>query len=163
MAIFTLIATTILGFTAGTFAAGAVALGLGLATTIGVSYVMKALAGNPVAPATQDAMGTQGNLAASGDVPRSFGLGYHATAGSLVYANYWGQDGKTPHAYFTQVIAVSDLPGERLLELWVNGEPCTLVPGSTDPRDGTPVSQNGRSIADVGPKDHLWIRVARRT
>ena len=54
MAIFTALATFLL---AGTFlagsaiATGALALGLGLATTIGVSYVMKALAGTPSEPA----------------------------------------------------------------------------------------------------------------
>ena len=116
MAIFTLAATWLAGtaLLAGTFfATGAgiavMAAGLGIATTIGVSYVMKALAGNEPAAKT-DHFGTQGNLQAAGDIPRSFGLGKHATAGSLVYANYWGFSGETPNAYLTQVIAVSDLP-----------------------------------------------------
>ena len=42
------------------------ALGLGLATTIGVSYAMKALAGNTPAAATTDNFGTQGTINASG-------------------------------------------------------------------------------------------------
>ena len=83
---------------------------------------MKALAGTPSTPSTSDYTGTQGTLNAGGDVPRSFGLGAHMTAGSLVYANYWGYVGSTPNAYFTQVIAVSDMPREQLVQVWVNGE-----------------------------------------
>jgi hypothetical protein len=155
MAIFTALATFLL---AGTFlagsaiATGALALGLGLATTIGVSYVMKALAGTPSEPARQDNFGTQGNLAAAGDIPRSFGLGVHATAGSLVYANYWGYSGQTPNAYLTQVIAVSDLPREALLEVWVSGEKVTLS-GAVDPNMGTAAAQYSKAGAD-----HLWIK-----
>jgi len=69
VAIFTALATFLL---AGTFlagsalATGALALGLGLATTIGVSYVMKALAGTPAEAAKQDSFGTQGTIAAGG-------------------------------------------------------------------------------------------------
>jgi Putative phage tail protein len=155
MAIFTALATFLL---AGTFlagsaiATGALALGLGLATTIGVSYVMKALAGTPSEPAKQDNFGTQGNLAAGGDIPRSFGLGTHATAGSLVYANYWGHTGLTPNAYLTQVIAVSDLPREALVELWISGEKVSLT-GAVDPNMGTAVAEYSK-----GGADHLWIK-----
>jgi hypothetical protein len=155
MAIFSMLAGFLL---AGTFlagsaiATGALALGLGLATTIGVSYVMKALAGTPSEPAKQDNFGTQGNLAAGGDIPRSFGLGYHATAGSLVYANYWGHAGLTPNAYLTQVIAVSDLPREALLEVWVSGEKVSLT-GAVDPNMGTAVAEYNKAGAD-----HLWIK-----
>ena len=154
MAIFTLIATALLatiGVTS-TFAIGAVALGLGLATTYAVSAVMKALSGTAQDTATQNSFGTQGTLNAGGDVPRSFGLGQHMTAGSLVYANYWGQSGQTPNAYFTQVIAVSDLPREQLLQVWVNGELCTLNPAGTDPAMGVPVVQYNNGA------DHLWIK-----
>ena len=154
MAIFTALATFLLAgtFLAGTLAVPALALGLGLATTIGVSYVMKALAGTPATPSTQDHFSTQGSLAAAGDVPRSFGLGVHMTAGSLVYANAWGQSGQTPNAYFTQVIAVSDLPRERLLEVWVNGEHCSL--------DGAPIGDLGYPVSQYNKAGagHLWIK-----
>ncbi len=125
MAIFTALATWLLAgtFLAGTIAAPILALGFGVAATIGLNYVVKALSGTPQAPATTAATtGTQGTLNAGGDVPRAFGLGYHVTGGSLIYANYWGHAGQTPNAYFTQVIAVSDMPREQLLEVWVNGE-----------------------------------------
>ncbi|WP_204280893.1 hypothetical protein, partial [Serratia marcescens] len=65
--------------------------------------------------------GVQGTLQAAGDIARSFPLGYSVTAGSLVYANFWGKDGETPNAYFTQVIAVSDLP-TTIARVYVNSE-----------------------------------------
>ena len=154
MAIFTLAATAILaaiGVTS-TFAIGAVAVGLAVATSYAVSAVMKSLAGTEATPATQDAMGTQGTLAAAGDMPRSFGLGVHMTAGSLVYANYWGEAGGTPNAYLTQVIAVSDLPREQLVEVWVNGEKVTLS-GPVDGNLGTAVAEYAKDGAQ-----HLWIK-----
>jgi hypothetical protein len=155
MAIFTALASFIL---TGTFVAtglgvSLLAAGLGIATTIGVSYAMKALSGTEQAPAKQDHFGTQGTLAAGGDVPRSFGLGSHVTAGSLVYVNTWGQSGETPNAYLTQVIALSDLPREQLQAVWVSGEPVGLLTGSPDVNLGVPVAQY--QVAGV---DHLWIK-----
>jgi hypothetical protein len=155
VAIFTGIATFLLAgtFLAGTIAVPVLALGLGLAASYGLNAVVKALSGTPQTPASGAPTGTQGAINAGGDVPRAFGLGYHMTAGSLVYANYWGYSGQTPNAYFTQVIAVSDLPREQLHEVWVNGEPCTLNPGAADPNLGVPVNQYDKDGAH-----HLWIK-----
>ena len=86
-------------------------------------------------------------------MPRAFGLGMHMTAGSLVYANYWGLSGQTPNAYLTQVIAVSDMPREQLLQVWVNGELCTLNPGAADPAMGVPLNEY-----DKAGVHHLWIK-----
>jgi hypothetical protein len=156
VAIFTLAATAILGAIGitSTFAIGVAAVGLSIAATYAVSAVMKSLSGQEDTnkPAAQDHFGTQGTLAAGGDVPRSFGLGRHMTAGSLVYANYWGNAGQTPNAYLTQVIAVSDLPREQLLEVWINGEKCTLS-GPVDGNLGTAVAEYAKDGAQ-----HLWIK-----
>ncbi|CAM5401394.1 hypothetical protein AFEL58S_02039 [Afipia felis] len=140
----------------GAFIGGFGAIGtfaLQTAAGIGVSYLAKALAGKPKQQATSNGVsGVQGQLQAAGDVPRQFMLGKGATAGSLVYANAWGNDGQTPNAYFTQVIALSDLPVKGLLGLWVNGEKCTLG-GAVHPDFGYPVTQYAK-----GGKDHLWIK-----
>src|SRR5687767_8437468 len=130
MPIFTAIGAAIFG--AGTFFAGATAFVLQVAASIGLSYVAKALAGTPDAQQTAASRGVggiQGVLQAGGNVPRSFPLGYSVTAGSLVYANYWGSDGETPNAFFTQVIAVSDLPVASVSQYYVNGEAITLLSG----------------------------------
>jgi hypothetical protein len=160
MAIFTAAATFLL---AGTFlagsalATGALALGLGLATSIGVSYVMRALAGTEAEPAKKDHFGTQGTLAAGGDVPRSFGLGRHVTAGSLVYANCWGSiapgGATTPNAYLTQVIALSDLPREQLLELWIGGEQVTIGGLDSSPQFGNQVVEYIKA-----GQPYLWVK-----
>lgn len=131
MALFTAIAAAI-GLT-GFFAAAFVTVA-SIATSIGVSYLAKALAGDPKGEAPQAVAGVQGVLQSGADIPRSFNLGHSVTAGSLVYANTWGRaGGDTPNAFLTQVIALSDLPGGDLVEVWINGELCTLDYADTGP------------------------------
>lgn len=150
MAIFTSIAAAIglTGFFATAFVTAA-----SFATSIGLSYIAKALAGDPNqdAPASK-VQGVQGTLQSGADIPRSFNLGYSVTAGSLVYANTWGTVGDTPNAYLTQVIALADLPGGDLEEVWVNGELCTL--------DSTPLSDIGYPVLEYRKdgSDYLWIK-----
>jgi hypothetical protein len=129
----------------GTFA-------LQMAAGIGVSYLAKALAGKKPNAAPQGPSGVQGSLSTGGDVARSFMVGKGATAGSLVYANTWGNDGQTPNAYFTQVIALSDLPISSLNEVWVNGTKITLS-DTADADKGYPATEYFKD-----GKDHLWIK-----
>lgn len=158
MPVFTTLATALLAGTAlasSTFAIGAVAFGLSTVTSIGLSYAARALAGNQTqtpSAATVDHFSAQGTLQAAGDVPRSFNVGYSVTAGSLAYANTWGNDGETPNAFFTQVVHLSDLPGGTIVEIWINGELCTLGP--------TPHAQLGYPVTQYTKdgKDHLWIK-----
>lgn len=130
MAIFTAAATALFAGTAlaGTFAVTAAAAVFQIGASLALSYAAQALSGNSSEPeaAKADGFSLQGKLQAGGTVPRSFNIGYSATAGSLVYANTWGNSGETPNAFFTQVIALSDLPGGTLREVWVNGELCTV-------------------------------------
>jgi hypothetical protein len=168
MAIFTALGVAAaLGIAAEGFAAGAIAFGLNaavsLAASIGLSYAVRALSGQP--KQSTDSFGVQGKLAGGGDVPRSFGLGYHTTAGSLVYANTWGSGYDTPNAFLTQVIAVSDLPGEKLVGLWVNGARVTLALGDAlysnfgDGSLGYPVPEYVRPHNGEGsPTPHLWVK-----
>lgn len=129
MPIFTTIATAVLatvGVTS-TFAIGALAFGLSAAASIGLSYAARALAGTKEAGSANQAFSIQGQIAGGGDVPRSFILGTYNTAGSLVYANTWSPPGaSTPNAYLIQVIAVSDLPTQELIDFYVNGSLCTI-------------------------------------
>jgi hypothetical protein len=158
MAIFTAAATFLLAgtFLAGSaFATGALAIGLGFAAQFGLSYAVKAIAGNQNQPsAATDSFGIQGTLRAGGAVPRCFPLGWTADPGQLVYANYWGDHDQTPNAYFTQVIKVSDLPGCQLLKIWVGGEPCTidLDPAREHPY-GNPLVEYRKDN-----EDHLWVK-----
>ncbi len=128
------------GFIGGLGAVGAFLLKT--AVGVGLSLLAQSLAGKPKDPT----FSINGTLQGGGDVPRSFILGKTATAGSLVFVNTWGQDGDTPNAYLTQVIALSDLPVRGLAEVWVNGERATLG-GLTD-----------RGYAVTEYADSLWVK-----
>lgn len=138
-------------------AAGAVDFAVTIAASVGISYAAAALAGKPAAAATSPSAGfsTQGTINAGGAVPRSFPLGLTNTAGSLVYVNTWGTTSPggtaTPNAYLTQVIALSDLPGSSLLQVWVNGTLVTLS-GEVD-APGTAVVEY-----TVGAQPYLWVK-----
>ncbi|MBA8797939.1 hypothetical protein FHW77_001621 [Agrobacterium sp. RC10-4-1] len=127
MAIFSGIAAAISGVVSAVsgFIGGLGVVGsflLKTAVGVGVSLLAQSLAGKPKDPT----FSINGTLQGGGDVARSFIMGRTATAGSLVFVNTWGQDGDTPNAYLTQVIALSDLPVRGLAEVWVNGELVTL-------------------------------------
>ena len=140
-----------LGVQASFFTA-ATAFVLNAAVGLGVNLLASAVAGKPQ-PAGQG-FALNGSLRSGGDVPRSFIMGRYATAGSFVWANTWGKSGDTPNAFLTQVIAISDLPIGGLVEVWVNGEKCTLITGEphADGR-GYPVQQYRKD-----GKDNLWIK-----
>ncbi len=145
MAIFTSIATAIgsaLGFGAASFFVTATAFALKAVAGLGLSLLAQSLAGKPKDPT----FSINGTLQGGGDISRSFILGRTATAGSLVFVNTWGQDGDTPNAYLTQVIALSDMPIRGLAEVWVNGERVTLG-GLTD-----------RGYAVNEYPDSLWVK-----
>jgi len=157
MAIFTAIAGFLLAGTvfAGTVAVPLLAAGLGIAASVGLSYAAQALAGKPQNTDTgtaADNFSVQVDLQMGGNVPRSFNVGYSMTAGSRTYANQWGNDGQTPNAYFTDVIALEDMPGGRLLGVWVDGTKCTLGP-TPHPDFGYPVVEYNKD-----GKDHLWVK-----
>ncbi|MEA1840734.1 phage tail protein [Agrobacterium tumefaciens] len=130
-----------LSTTAGFFTSAA-AFVLNAAVGVGVSLLAQSLAGKPKDPT----FSINGTLQGGGDISRSFILGRTATAGSLVFVNTWGQDGDTPNAYLTQVIALSDMPIRGLAEVWVNGERVTLG-GLTD-----------RGYAVNEYPDSLWVK-----
>lgn len=154
MAIFSGIAAAIgTAFTAvsGFIASSAIgAFVLRTAAGIGLNLLAKAIAGKPEG----QRFSVQGKLQSGGDLPRSFIVGLGATAGSLVYANTWGKEGKTPNAYLTQVIALTDLPAGGLAEFWVNGEKATIDWTDGSYEQGFPVTQ----YRTAGNDNHLWIR-----
>ncbi|TWG97116.1 hypothetical protein L614_005300000030, partial [Ochrobactrum sp. J50] len=140
------------GLLSSTFLSGALGSALlRIAVGVGLSLAARALSGEK-AP---EAGGVKGKLQAGGDVSRSVVFGRTCTAGSLVYANTWGKSGKTPNAYFTQVIALADHPIRELTGLWVNGEAVTIDTNDTSYGDwGFPVKE----YETDGDDNHLWIK-----
>jgi len=142
MTVFTAIGAAVFG--AGTFLAGVTAAGLQIAAGVIVSNIAKSTAGEP----QQARFSVQGQIQGGDDVPRSFGFGWHMTAGSKVYQNEWGTGG----TYSTRVIALGDMPVRELREVWVDGVQVTLLTGEAGSM-GAPVAQYRK-----GGVDHLWIK-----
>lgn len=155
MAVFTAIAsaiTAISGWTISLGALGSFAIGnflLRSAVQLGVSALAKAFAGDK--SPRQDPFAIQGQIRTGGAVPRSFVLGPGLTAGSLVWHSEWGKSGNTPNAYYTQVIALSDLPVAGLRRWFVNGQAMTLA----DTGD-----ERGLAAVELrtGGTDNAWVR-----
>lgn len=150
-----------LGFAGSTLVAGIVDFGVTTAASIGISYAAAALAGKPAPTTSAVSGGMNGTLQAGGALARSFPLGACATSGSLVYANTWGTaspgGNDTPNAYLTQVIALSDMPGSSLTDLWVNGSKVTYDPnGSRDTVNGIDLGVKIPEFIDT--TGYLWIK-----
>ncbi|WP_426229285.1 phage tail protein [Pararhizobium sp. DWP3-4] len=147
MAVFTAAAVAgILGVASTSFLATVSAFALNAAVGIGLNLAVQALnkADQP------QVAGVRGKMQSGGDVARSFLMGARATAGSLVYANTWGRVKKTPNAYLTQVIALSDVPISGVTAMWVNGSPVTVNTADTSHGVlGFPVTEYG---------NHLWVK-----
>lgn len=126
---------------------GVLKLGIGL----GASYLAQSLLGRK--QSQRAAGGSSGKMQSGGTVPRSFILGRAMTAGSLVYVDEWGEADKTPNAFVTMVIALSDLPVKGLAEVWVNGSKVTYIQPSSNVGMGVAIPEYRN-----GDKDHLWIR-----
>ena len=141
-----------------------VSLGVGAATatilsaiviSIGLSLVSSLLAPHSKqAQSQQQATGMNTTLQSGGIVPRSFLFGQYATSGSEFYpARTWGEEDKTPNAYFTRFIALSDLPISGLVGLIVDGKECTYGAGSPDANLGYAIPEYSLS-----GKDHMWVK-----
>jgi hypothetical protein len=151
MALFTSAAiASFLGIGAG-FLSTVSAIALNAAVGIGLQLAVQSLD----KPKAAEPIAVRGKMQSGGDVARSIIMGRRATAGSLVYANTWGKAGKTPNAYFSQVIALSDMPVTGLTAMWVNGEPVTVKTSDAALADtfGYPIEE----YRDDG-KDHLWVK-----
>lgn len=109
-----------------------------LLASVAFSALSRALAPKPKLPGlTNEATQT------GGTDPQSFLLGRYATGGQLVAPPMThGKVGKTPNAYLTYVIAVSDVPGVTLSRLFIDGE-VAVIGGVAHPDYGTPVELKG--------------------
>ena len=118
------------------------------AVQLGVSALAKAFAKKDTGP---DPFSIQGSVRTGGSVPRSFVMGPALSAGSLVWHTEWGTAGSTPNAYYTQVIALSDLPVAGLHRWFVEGRAVTLEDmGDEKGLAAVEYRENGT--------DHAWIR-----
>ena len=138
------------GFVASTALVAVVTFGLELTASLALSYLASVLTKKG---AGQSNFSIQGSLQWGAVVPRRFPLGVCMDPGSEFYpARTWGQDGKTPNAYFTRFIALSDVP-TTLSGFIADDKVCTY--GS-----GTPDANLGFAIPEYnsGGRDHMWVK-----
>src|SRR5690606_30600656 len=66
----------------------------------------------------------------------------------------WGQVGETPNAIYAQVVALTDMPGVTLEDVWQEGEKLDLI------TDTTPTGYLGQSASQYIREGahHLWFR-----
>ncbi|MBB3234447.1 phage tail protein [Phyllobacterium endophyticum] len=136
---------------AGGIGAAVLKVGIFVALSVGKSLLTKALTKKQTVP------GINGQMKIGGDNPLSFIVGTYATAGTLEYVNTSGKAGKTPNAYLTQVISLSDFPVDSLSSiLWVNGQKCEIdFAGGLDGADQVGYKVN--EFIDNG-QPYLWVR-----
>lgn len=134
-------ATGVLGFLVKT--------GLMVALQFGKSLLMRGQEKKQAQP------GISGQMKVGGDNSFSFIVGSYATAGSLDYVGTWGKAGKTPNAFLTQVVTVSDLRQSGLSSrIFINNERCTIDLEATVTPQGYPVKEYRRDGVD-----YLWVKM----
>ncbi|KQV31154.1 phage tail protein [Rhizobium sp. Root1204] len=139
--------TGLIGAISSIGAVGQLLIGVGL--KVGMSLLERARAKKN----QPQQAGVQGSLRTGGDNPLSFIVGTYATAGSLEYVGTWGKANKTPNAYLTQVISLSDLPITAMSnKVWISGKECTIDWSAEPVAQGYPVLEYR-----VEGKDFLWV------
>jgi hypothetical protein len=138
---------------AGGFAATVVKLAFGFALQYGVSIIEKARAKKRQGGAVE-ARGVMVEVRMGDDQPASFVVGTYATAGIRKYIGTWGQAGKTPNAYLTDVVELSCIPHPGLAGIWIDDTKGTILWAEPD-ADG-----RGFPIQEfrVDGKDFAWVR-----
>lgn len=122
---------------------------VGIALKVGASLIQRAMAKRQPQP------GINGQLRVGGNNSFSFIVGDYATAGSLDYVGTWGRSGKTPNAYLTQVVTVSDMmQGGISPRIFINNELCEIDFEATPVEQGYPVKEYRRN-----GRDYMWVKV----
>ncbi|MBB3288151.1 MULTISPECIES: phage tail protein [unclassified Rhizobium] len=123
-----------------------------VAINFGVSLIAKAMQKKTSTAQTQTGVKLQ--ISMGDDQPMSFTLGNYATAGRRKYIGTWGEDGKTPNAYLTDVVELGNLPVSGLNGMWADDRHCTIL-WAEPAADG-----RGYPVAEyrVNGKDYLWIK-----
>lgn len=112
---------------AATALGGAIATGLNIVATVGLSVVAGALT-KKTASGGGSVGGLETSITVDADVPRSLVVGRTVVAGSLAYAGTsqsYGRPGSLEYrenVLLTEIIALADHPIEGFDEIWIDGE-----------------------------------------
>ncbi len=94
-----------------------------------------------------------GQITAGEAAPQALILGTYVTGGHLDYRNSHGKAGKTPNAYFTQVISLCDAPVAALRRVLVGDTWVTLDAENPHADFGLPMVEKR-----VGSTDYGWVK-----
>ncbi len=141
------------GFGAIGFVAGGVAASVNIASFVaqvalsaGLSALSLALQKKPRAPGI-----TTQETQTGGTAPQSLIVGRYATGGQLMAPRMThGSAGKTPNAFLTYVVAISDVPGVQLSRVFIDGEVGDI--------GVTPHPDYGLPVTLKGVAGRAWIR-----
>lgn len=98
------------------------AFALRVAVSIGLSNLARALGPKPVAPGIRTEVTTRGGVEPQAFIPARYSTGGHLVCPPMTHGNV----GKTPNAFLTYVIELSDIPGCTLESLILDDEVLTL-------------------------------------
>ncbi|RVQ76109.1 phage tail protein [Sinorhizobium medicae] len=138
--------------TAGGIVGAIAQLALGLALSFGLGLIEKARAKKRMGQA--EARGVTLEVRMGDDQPASFVVGSYATAGIRKYIGTWGQAGKTPNAYLTDVIELSCIPHPGFAGLWIDDTHGTILWDEPHPDGrGYPIKEYRQNGGDFA-----WVR-----
>ncbi|WP_457587281.1 hypothetical protein [Ensifer canadensis] len=141
----------------GTIGAIIVKGAIGFALNAGMSLYAKAKAKK--AAANQAPRGVNVQVRLGEDNPASFVPSTYATPGVRNYAGSWGQIGKTPRAFFVDVIELGCMPLPGLAGMWAGDKKCTILWDQPHPGGlGCPVQE-----FRVNGTDYMWVKFADGT
>ena len=127
------------------------------AGTIAASYYLQQ------ANQTKPESGTKLSAASGGAVPQSLIFGEKETAGSMIYAGFWGRSGKTPNAFYTRVYCLADYPcADMLARCWHSGNKGTIDLGAmayTASDEATSGTAIGHPITSLDHDGRHWAWV----
>lgn len=135
---------------ASTFAGGLVTLGIIFAANYGFGLLQRALSKKNK---NDTAQGIQLQVSVGDNTPLAFPAGPSADAGTRKYAGSWGQEGKTPNAYVSDVRQIADIPLPGAPGLWVDGKKVTVLWSEAPAPQGYPVQEYRKDGVD-----YLWVR-----
>ncbi len=138
--------------TAGGIVGAVTQLALGLALSFGVSAIQKALAKRKQQQVQPRGVSLEVRL--GDDQPAQFIIGTYATAGIRKYIGTWGQAGKTPNAFLTDVIELSCIPHPGISGIWIDDTKGTILWNEPNADGlGFPIQEYR-----AGGKDYAWVR-----
>ena len=138
----------------GTTAAAIVSFAINTIISIAVSTLLGKIFGEKP---DLNQRGTELEIQIGDTTPLTFCVGHTGTAGKRKYVNSWGEEGKTPNAYITDVIELGNIPCAGLDGILADGKRLTILWDEPDEGGkGFPIDDFRDDDGEGDP--FMWIR-----